>query len=238
MDTSPTFVGNNSMKGPGGVEWGPGDGTYTMVDFAGTSVVAATYANECAFAVSAAKPMSSGFSAMPGWEFTLQAGEAAVPIIDSPVAGAKGVSDKPAFSWIPVTNTTKYQFQLSEGTAFAVPMVDETTMTTAIVINITLEPGKTYFWRVKALEPVESDWSAIGSFTVAVPEEPAPPPITVTQQAPPQITVTTPAPPPAVTYQPPAEEKIAPAYIWAIIIIGAVLVIAVIVLIVRTRRSV
>jgi hypothetical protein len=32
--------------------------------------------------------------------------------------------------------------------------------------------------------------------------------------------------------------EIAPTYIWAIIIIGAILVIAVIVLIVRTRRSV
>jgi photosystem II stability/assembly factor-like uncharacterized protein len=208
---------------------------YTLT---GTDLAKLTPGKTYYWAVSAATPISSGFSAMPGWEFTLQAGEASVPIIDSPAAGAKDVGTKPAFSWIPVTNTTKYQFQLSEGTAFAVPMVDETTMTTAIVPNVTLEAGKTYFWRVKALEPVESDWSAIGSFTVAVPAAPAPPPITVTQQAPPSITITQPAPPPAVTYQPPATEEIAPAYIWAIIIIGGVLVILVIVLVVRTRRSV
>jgi hypothetical protein len=190
------------------------------------------------WAVSAAKPMSSGFSAMPGWEFTLQAGEASVPVIAAPANGATDQSDKPAFSWLPVTGTTKYEFQLSEGTAFAVPLVDEETASTAIVVSTALEAGKTYFWRVKALEPVESDWSAIGSFTVALPPTTAPPPITVTTTPPPQITVTTPAPPPAVTIAPPETKEIAPAYIWAIIIIGAVLVIAVIVLIVRTRRNV
>jgi hypothetical protein len=188
--------------------------------------------------VMASKPLSSGMSNMPGRPFTVQAGEASVPVIDSPMSGASGVGEKPAFSWSPVTGTTKYLFQLSEGTAFAVPLVSEETMTTAIQINMALTAGKTYFWRVKALEPVESDWSAIGSFTVAVPAEEAPPPVTVTTVPAPQITITTPAPAPAVTLAPPVEETIAPAYIWAIIIIGAVLVIAVIVLIVRTRRSV
>jgi NADH:ubiquinone oxidoreductase subunit 6 (subunit J) len=52
--------------------------------------------------------------------------------------------------------------------------------------------------------------------------------------------------PPAITVEPPvitvepaeAAEAIAPGYLWAVIIIGAVLVIALIVLIVRTRRTV
>jgi hypothetical protein len=186
--------------------------------------------------VNANTPFNGGFSETRS--FTVAPSAAIVPTIGSPINGAMDVSETPAFSWSAVSGTTMYEFQLSEGTAFAVPMVSEQVATTAIVPNVTLTAGKTYFWRVRALEPVESDWSSIGSFTVAVPAEPAPPPITVTTTPPPQITVTTPAPPPALTYTPPVEEKIAPAYIWAIIIIGAVLVIAVIVLIVRTRRSV
>ncbi len=209
--------------------------SYTLT---GTDLAALTPGTTYYWGVSAAEPLSSGFSAMPGMAFTVQAGEASVPILAAPASGASDVGMSPAFSWSPVTETTMYEFQMSEGTAFAVPMVTEQIATTAIVPNVTLVEGKMYFWRVRALEPVAGDWSAISSFTVAVPEEPAPPPITVTTTPPPQITVTTPAPPPALTFTPPAEETITPAFIWAIIIIGAVLVIAVIILIVRTRRSV
>jgi|GEM_PF-3563633 len=187
--------------------------------------------------VSVATPFNGGFSETRS--FTIAPSAAIVPEIGSPAAGATDVSETPAFSWTPVTDCVMYEIQISEYTGFAVPMVSEQVATTAYVpTDVTFEPGKTYFWRVRALEPVESDWSAIAAFTIAVPAEPAPPPITVTTTPPPQITVTTPAPPPALTFTPPAEEEIAPAYIWAIIIIGAVLVIAVIVLIVRTRRSV
>jgi hypothetical protein len=62
----------------------------------------------------------------------------------------------------------------------------------------------------------------------------------VVEQVPPPV-INIPAPPPAqeiVIPPAPTPEEIAPGYIWAIIIIGAVLVIAVIVLIVRTRRTV
>jgi hypothetical protein len=170
--------------------------------------------------------------------FTIAPSAASVPTLGAPANGAMDVGTNPAFSWSPVTGCTMYEFQLSEGTAFAVTLVSEQVPNTAIQITTALEEGKTYFWRVRAVSPVQGEWSSIGNFVVAVPEEPEAPPVTITQQAPPQITITTPAPAPPVTLAPPVEEKIAPAYIWAIIIIGAVLVIAVIVLIVRTRRSV
>ena len=66
------------------------------------------------------------------------------------------------------------------------------------------------------------------------------PPVVVTEQPPVTITVDIPPAPPAttITQAAPVVEKISEGYIYAIIIIGAVLVIAVIVLIVRTRRSV
>jgi len=169
--------------------------------------------------------------------FTVAPSGATVPQTAAPANGANDVSKRPSFSWTPVTGTTKYQFQLDTVTTFAAPADDETVTTTAVQLSFDLETGKTYFWRVKALEPIASDWSTIANFTVAVPPTPAPPPVTITSNPPPQITITQPSVPP-ITFTQPAEQKISPAYIWAIIIIGAVLVIAVIVLIVRTRRSV
>jgi len=104
---------------------------------------------------------------------------------------------------------------------------------------VTLEDGKTYFWRVKALAPVEGDWSSIANFTVALPVETSTTPqVTVTQVPAPSFTITQPPATSIVMPTQPPDEVINPAYIWVIIIIGAVLVIAVIVLIVRTRRSV
>jgi len=116
--------------------------------------------------------------------------------------------------------------------------------------------GETYYWRVRAAVdgPLLSNWSDVRSFTIEEAAEPLPPvvieppptpviempeqpPITVEV---PDIILPTPQPVPDIVLpdypEPPA--PIAPAYIWAIVIIGAILVIAVIVLIVRTRRPV
>ena len=115
--------------------------------------------------------------------------------------------------------------------------------------SMTYEQGKTYYWRVKVDEPVDSGWSATRSFTLTEAESVLAP-VTVTPPAvtvqPPEITVEAPAAPqvtvapPQVTVQAPPAAAAAPAVPnWAlltIIIIGAVLLIGVIVLIVRTRR--
>jgi hypothetical protein len=169
--------------------------------------------------------------------FTIAPSAASVPEIASPANGASNVGTKPSFSWTPTSGATKYEFQLDTGTSFTAPMVSEQVATSAIMPNVTLDEGKSYFWRVRALEPVPSEWSAIGTFTVAVPE---PPPVTPTQTVvpPPTITITQ---PPDITFTIPTATtggQVPSAAIWAIIIIGAVLVIAVIVLIVRTRRQV
>ena len=104
----------------------------------------------------------------------------------------------------------------------------------SLPVTIKLERGKTYFWRVRALLPVAGDWSTAANFMVAnLPPAPTPP-VTIQQMPAPVINI--PAPPPAqqiVIPPAPAPKEIAPAYIWAIIIIGAVLVIAVIVFVAR-----
>jgi hypothetical protein len=164
---------------------------------------------------------------------------AAVPEIGAPEPGGTIDSTTPAFSWTPASDATMYRFQLSEGTAFLAPLIDENLSSTGIRPSMELEPGKTYFWRVKAIAPVEGPWSMVSSFTVALPAEEPPPPVVVETVPAPVITVETPPPPAPIEILPtPPADEIAPAYIWAIIIIGAILVIAVIILIVRTRRSV
>jgi hypothetical protein len=189
------------------------------------------------WAVAAGAPIPGKMSEIRS--FTVQPGVAAVPTIGSPANGADNIGVNPAFSWSPVTGATKYEFQLAVSTNFATPLYSEQLAETGIRPAVALVPGTTYFWRVRAIEPVMGDWSTIANFTVAAEVEPAPPPVEIVQTPPPVIEIP-PAPPAQEIVIPPAPaaEEIAPSYIWAIIIIGAILVIAVIVLIVRTRRQV
>jgi hypothetical protein len=98
-----------------------------------------------------------------------------------------------------------------------------------------------YFWqvRVKGNSPVKSPWSEVHRFVIeeAVVESPVDveetPRPEVTMEVPPPTDVTIP-PPPA---PPPVPVPQTPPYIWAMIVIGALLVIALIFLIVVTRRA-
>jgi len=185
--------------------------------------------------VRAATPISSVWSETRS--FTIQPLAASVPSILSPINGSSIINQSPAFSWSPVTGSTKYEFQLSTTPVFDTTVFTDSPASAATVVNVKLDQGKQYFWRVKALEPVAGDWSAAANFIVAAPAATAAP-VTITNVPAPVITIPAAPSVPAITLAPPEVEQIAPTYIWAIIIIGAILVIAVIVLIVRTRRSV
>jgi hypothetical protein len=188
--------------------------------------------------VRASSPINSPYSEVR--TFTVQAMAAAVPSISSPANGGTIQSQSPAFSWSPVTGTTKYEFQLSTTPTFGTTVLTDTPASagTLVPVTIKLEQGKQYFWRVRALEPVMGDWSTAANFIVAAAPTSAPPPVVITQVPAPVITIPAAQPAPTYTLVTPADTTIAPTYIWAIIIIGGILVIAVIVLIVRTRRSV
>ncbi len=187
--------------------------------------------------VAATLPIGSAFSETRS--FVVQPTAASVPTIASPENGGSIDSTTPAFSWTPAAGATMYQFQLSTDPAFATTLMDEQLESAGILSSAALDRGTTYFWRVKALEPVDGDWSTVANFMIAE-EAPAPAAPVVIEQVPAPVIEIPPAPPANVIEIPPAPapEQIAPAYIWAIIIIGAVLVIAVIVLVVRTRRQV
>ncbi|MFC1931752.1 WD40/YVTN/BNR-like repeat-containing protein [Chloroflexota bacterium] len=124
--------------------------------------------------------------------------------------------------------------------------------------GIDFMPNTTYYWKVRvdAAGPIRSQWSEVRSFNtgdlqvfepVVINQPPAPiisvpPAPEITIEVPEIVMPAYPAPAPAPEIViPPAPEPTAPipAYaLWAIIIIGAVLVIAVIILIMRTRRPV
>lgn len=117
---------------------------------------------------------------------------------------------KPAsFTWSALKDTTKYRFILAKDAAMTQVVKETETTTTAYEYDGQLEYGQSYFWRVMALEPVPSDWSATFSF----------------------LTETTPLPPPQ-----PVSESGPPLWAWVVIAIGIALLIAIIVLIIRARR--
>ena len=171
--------------------------------------------------------------------FTVKPGGTSVPSVGSPENGGTFAA-APAFSWSPVSGTTVYEFQLASDTTFGTPSVSEQLASTGFMLPTDLADG-VYFWRVRALEPVEGDWSTIANFTVseAAAAVEAPPIVVPPAEAPiinlPEIVI----PPVQVEIQPaPTVPAISQGLLLAIIIIGAVLVIALIVLIVRTRRAV
>jgi len=127
--------------------------------------------------------------------------------------------------------------------------------TTAAAINFMEDT--TYYWRVRvdAAGPVRSNYSETRSFTtgslpeavapVVIEQPPAPvievPPAPAITLQPPEIVLPAPPPAPPEIVIPAAPAPAPPIPSWAlyvIIIIGAVLVIALIVLIMRTRRPV
>ncbi len=136
----------------------------------------------------------------------------------------------PAFGWRAVEGATGYKFQLSDDSTFATTIMDETLgKATSIKSAETLEWDTIYFWRVKALrDVVESDWTD-AAFNTRPEVLEGPPPPEVTVQAPPMPDITVEAPP-----APPA-----PIPMWAlllVIILGVILVIAIIILVMRTTR--
>jgi hypothetical protein len=149
----------------------------------------------------------------------------------SPTAGGTGVQLSPTFAWSDV-GTPFYEFQLSDNPYFAEPLISDSPKLRAPYFDYPadLEYSKTYFWRVRSsisgatsvcVDTQCGPW-AMGIFTTM--DEPVEPP---------EIVFPEPQPPVVI---PPVQE-ITPSWIYVIIGVGALLVIAVIVLIVTTRRA-
>jgi hypothetical protein len=162
-----------------------------------------------------------------------------------PESGATDVPVDVTFTWPAVVGATGYQFAIAQdnpdlANKFAVLDYSANTITNAHKVQETLLNNTTYWWEVRSVAgTVYSAWTIQSFFTtekapVATPTTTAPP-ITITNTT---VTYTNP-PATTITYTlpQPKETQPIPSYLlWAVIAVGAVLVIAVIVLIVRTRR--
>jgi hypothetical protein len=185
--------------------------------------------------------------------------------IMQPKPGALNVPTNPTFQWMEVTGAARYEFQLATDPNFTSIVKSANNITGVFYAVEDLDYETAYYWRVRAVmaDGTAGPWVASVFSTMAEPLPPVTvtvPPVTntVTQTVTPPAstmiittpgptqTVTPPAstviittPGPAVTVTQPApsiQPAETPTYVWAIVGIGAVLVIAIIVLIVRTRR--
>jgi hypothetical protein len=145
---------------------------------------------------------------------------------ESPANGATNVPLMPTFSWNAADWATGYEFVLADNANFTSPMVNKTGANaldgTVYAHDAELAYDTTYYWKVRAVSATSSSEWATGIFSTGSAPPPPPP---------------APSPAPTVT-QPPQvlPSPIPDALLWAIIGIGGLLGIAVIVLIVRTRR--
>jgi len=159
------------------------------------------------------------------------------PVTQMPTLGAVNVPVDTTFTWPAVTGAVSYVFELAEetGQTDKFYLKDEVGGPTVNAYKLVddLKYDTQYWWRVQAINSlgVKSAWTT-SFFTTAkevVVVEPLPP-VIVQENPPAQITLEI----------PPDEEVVVepiPSYLlWAVIAVGALLVIVVIVLIVRTRR--
>ena len=198
--------------------------------------------------VKAVAPLDSPWS--EAWSFTVQTLTAAQqaleppeveevlePVVSGPAFGADDTSTKPTFTWTAVAGAT-YEFVLAEELGLDDPfeIIDysATCDINAHVAREDLKYSTTYHWRVRAITAdATGDWVRGIFTTAAAPPEPVEPaePVIIEQKPAEEIYITMPAAPSPV--------QVIPDWaLYTIIVVGAVLVISVIVLIVRTRRVV
>jgi hypothetical protein len=157
--------------------------------------------------------------------------------ISSPTVGAYEISTQPMFTWAAVPGAIRYEIALSEDPTFTIIEWAYNVDNPFYKEDEALRYDTTYYWRVRAIlneAGAATPWTT-GIFTTESAPEAAPEPITV-EPTKPEVNVE--IPPTKITVEP-AETQAIPNYmLWIIIAVGAVLIIALIVLIVRTRRVV
>jgi hypothetical protein len=166
------------------------------------------------------------------------------PVQTSPTIGSYDVATEPMFTWNGVPGSIRYEIALSEDPTFTIIEWSYNVDQTFYKVDEPLRYDTTYYWRVRGVlgEPYQeggqwltpaTPWTT-GIFTTASEPEPPAEPIVV-QPTKPEVNVE--IPPTKITIEP-AEQAIPNYMLWIIVVVGAILIIALIVLIVRTRRVV
>ncbi len=114
------------------------------------------------------------------------------------------------FSWSTYNDTTAYWFELSPNPDMSNPIVSTGVIgTSAYSYNGKLECNQDYYWRVEAVEPSPSDWSAVFSFR--------------TQPARAQLQSVS------------VDQVQIPAWVWLVIAASVLVIIFMFILIIKTR---
>jgi photosystem II stability/assembly factor-like uncharacterized protein len=176
--------------------------------------------------VRAIEPVKSPWSEMQSLTPALNAGQwspMAAPSGISPSPGATNVSIRPSFSWQPADWAAGYELILardSEFTDVVVAMVGADALSTTVWgCDRDLDYATTYFWKVRATSATSSSEWGTGVFTTKAAPSPAPQPQN-----------------PAPTSPSTSATPTTPTYVYGAILIGAFLVIALLILILRTFR--
>ena len=109
------------------------------------------------------------------WSFTTGlSAEAPAPELESPQAGASGVSVIPIFQWSAIAGADGYELVISTEANLGNPTIlktgDYALPTTAWQCNIALNYNTTYYWKVRAISADTcSAWSAVSAFTTELP---------------------------------------------------------------------
>jgi hypothetical protein len=89
------------------------------------------------------------------------------PTLLTPIDGPCRSCKPPVrFSWTPVKNATAYEYILSSDPELKEIIIKTTTNSTAFEYKDKLELSKPYYWQVKAISPVVSDASPVGTFSI------------------------------------------------------------------------
>ncbi|MFC2011040.1 hypothetical protein ACFLUR_01975 [Chloroflexota bacterium] len=187
-------------------------------------------------------PLISPWSATQSYTIgTPVTSESRVFQITGPEIGATDVSVQPTFVWSGFAGAINYEIMLSEDKDFSIVEWSHTVTDTFYKAEETLAYDTTYYWRVRGVTgppptgkgasgPAPGSAWATGIITTQA---------EMVEETPTVVTVTEPAKAPEVKVVevPVPQPTPIPSYLlWTIICVGAVLVIALIVLIVRTRR--
>jgi len=155
------------------------------------------------------------------WSFTIAASSGDAVQLIAPEAGAMGVPlTGVGFTWSSVSKATSYSFVLSANADLSGALATSDQSGTAYSYSGTLDNETSYYWQVTAWKgSVMLSQSNIGTFSTAAEA----------------IIIEPPAPgePPIINIPP--VQQIVPTWIYAVIGIGAALVVVVIVLIVKSR---
>jgi hypothetical protein len=108
----------------------------------------------------------------PGMNFAVKPGFMVTsfyqgPTLITPINGACPQCRPPfSFSWTPIKKATKYEFVLSADPGLTRVIAREYTTTTSYKYPFNLDYFTPYYWRVRAIEPVPSDFSPVATFSL------------------------------------------------------------------------